>query len=96
MALKLAPVIQELRVHLSQNGSGSAGLRNFILNNYPALKSANPELPILVREAQGVEARLFARYGFGVEKKVVVEGLPESEIEVKLKELVDAGASIPR
>jgi NADH dehydrogenase (ubiquinone) 1 alpha subcomplex subunit 2 len=37
--------------------------RNFIKNNYAALKEANPNLPILVREAQSVEARIFAQYG---------------------------------
>jgi hypothetical protein len=36
---------------------------DFVLNNYVAIKKANPTLPILVREAEGVEARAFARFG---------------------------------
>lgn len=37
--------------------------RDFITKNYKDLKSANPDFPILVREASGIEAKLVARYG---------------------------------
>lgn len=37
--------------------------REFISKNYVSLKEANPNFPILIREASGVEARFFARYG---------------------------------
>ncbi|RUS18025.1 hypothetical protein BC937DRAFT_89214, partial [Endogone sp. FLAS-F59071] len=37
--------------------------RQFITENYTAIKQANPNLPILIREASGIEARAFARYG---------------------------------
>ena len=37
--------------------------REFITKNYVSLKEANPNFPILIREASGVEARFFARYG---------------------------------
>ncbi len=33
------------------------------MSTYPALKKANPDLPILIREAKGASARLFARFG---------------------------------
>jgi NADH dehydrogenase (ubiquinone) 1 alpha subcomplex subunit 2 len=36
---------------------------DFVAKNYLSIKQANPELPILVREASGVEARAFARFG---------------------------------
>ena len=35
------------------------------MSTYAELKKANPKFPILVREAQGVEAKLIARYGEG-------------------------------
>lgn len=35
----------------------------FVAKNYVGIKQANPELPILVREASGIEARAFARFG---------------------------------
>jgi hypothetical protein len=36
---------------------------DFVAKNYSGIKQANPELPILVREASGTEARAFARFG---------------------------------
>jgi hypothetical protein len=36
---------------------------DFVAKNYTSIKQANPELPILVREASGIEARAFARFG---------------------------------
>jgi hypothetical protein len=37
--------------------------RDFIMGSYAELKKANPDFPILVREASGTEAKLIARYG---------------------------------
>jgi len=37
--------------------------RQFIKSSYPHVKKANPDLPILIREAQGTPARAFARFG---------------------------------
>jgi NADH dehydrogenase (ubiquinone) 1 alpha subcomplex subunit 2 len=37
-----------------------------VLSSYAELKKANPDFPILVREASGTEAKLIARYGEGV------------------------------
>jgi hypothetical protein len=37
--------------------------RQFVLSTYPTLKQHNPDLPILIREAQGTPARAFARFG---------------------------------
>jgi hypothetical protein len=33
------------------------------MGSYAEMKKANPDLPILVREASGTEAKLIARYG---------------------------------
>lgn len=38
-------------------------ISDFVAKNYVSIKKANPELPILVREASGIEARAFARFG---------------------------------
>jgi hypothetical protein len=40
--------------------------REFIAKNYVSLKQANPNFPILIREASGAEARFFARYGMKI------------------------------
>jgi NADH dehydrogenase (ubiquinone) 1 alpha subcomplex subunit 2 len=37
--------------------------RHFILSAYPVIKKSNPDLPVLIREAQGTPARAFARFG---------------------------------
>ncbi|KAJ3408846.1 hypothetical protein HDV05_004737, partial [Chytridiales sp. JEL 0842] len=66
---------------------------DFILNQYPALKKANPDLPILVREAQSVEARVFGRYAFGQERKIALENLDEAGVASKLKELAETAPS---
>ncbi|KAJ2232228.1 hypothetical protein IWW45_005129, partial [Coemansia sp. RSA 485] len=54
--------LKELRIHLSQNTPSSKGLRDFIVKEYPGIKKANPGLPILIREANGVESRIIARF----------------------------------
>ncbi|KIY98842.1 NADH:ubiquinone oxidoreductase subunit [Monoraphidium neglectum] len=60
------------------------------------MKKANPDFPILVRECSGVEAKLIARYDFGVEKSVSVEGLDPGNVAKKLQELLSEGAKLPR
>ncbi|KAJ1517457.1 hypothetical protein HMI55_007035 [Coelomomyces lativittatus] len=55
--------IKELRIHLCQTSPASVGLRAFILEQYQSLKKDHPNLPMLIRECQGTEARVFARYG---------------------------------
>ncbi|KAG0232942.1 hypothetical protein BGW41_001689 [Actinomortierella wolfii] len=76
--------LKELRVHFCQTSPASSGLRQFITSNYAAVKAANPNLPILIREARGTEAKIFARFEKGVEKKIVLDGLSAKEIEQQL------------
>lgn len=33
------------------------------MSNYPVIKQHNPDLPVLIREASGTPARVFARFG---------------------------------
>lgn len=37
--------------------------RNFLTKSYPVMKKANPETPILIREALDTEPRVWARFG---------------------------------
>ncbi|ORZ28559.1 thioredoxin-like protein [Lobosporangium transversale] len=80
--------LKELRVHLCQTSPASNGLRQFVASNYNAVKAANPNLPILIREAKGTEAKIFARFEHGQEKKVLLDGLSEKEVAQKLADLV--------
>ncbi|KAJ2147597.1 hypothetical protein IW136_000068 [Coemansia sp. RSA 678] len=80
--------LKELRIHFSQTSAASNGLRDFIVKTYPGLKQANPGLPILIREASGVESRIIARFEQGRERKVVVDSLSASDVEQKFNALV--------
>ncbi|KAI3423831.1 hypothetical protein D9Q98_009667 [Chlorella vulgaris] len=92
----LSKNLQELRIHLCQTSKGSEGARDFVLSSYQELKKANPTFPILVRECSGVEAKLVARYDFGVEEAVKVEGLQKTDISKQLEALVKKGEGMPR
>jgi len=37
--------------------------RNFLTRSYPTMKKHNPHTPILIREANGTEPTLYARFG---------------------------------
>ncbi|KAI9023486.1 thioredoxin-like protein [Phycomyces nitens] len=80
--------LKELRVQFCQTSPSSSGLRDFIAKNYASIKSANPNLPILIREANGAEARIFARFDKGIEQKIVFQNKASEEIEKTLAQLV--------
>ncbi|KAI0083876.1 NADH dehydrogenase alpha subcomplex subunit 2 [Irpex rosettiformis] len=84
----LSPAIREIRILCCQTGAASAGTRQFISSTYPVLKQNNPDLPILIREAKGTPARVFARFERGVEKHVDVENLPQTEVSSKVSQLL--------
>jgi hypothetical protein len=39
------------------------GPSEFVLARYNTIKQHNPDLPVLIREADGTPARFFARFG---------------------------------
>lgn len=61
--MSLPTALKEIRLHLCQSNSASSGLRNYITKNYSNLKSNNPNLKFLIREANGTQARVYARFG---------------------------------
>ncbi|GAA6018085.1 hypothetical protein JCM10207_006076 [Rhodosporidiobolus poonsookiae] len=85
----LPSTVRELRLFGCQQSQGSAGVRAFIQQSYTAVKSANPDLPILIREASGTPARGFVRFERGVEKQVSLEGVSSAEeVERKIASLI--------
>ncbi|ODV89544.1 hypothetical protein CANCADRAFT_27124 [Tortispora caseinolytica NRRL Y-17796] len=84
----LPRAVKELRFILGESGSLSDGLRSFVLRSYPTLRKHNPSVPILVREAQGVEPIVYARFGLGKESSVSVSGKTDKEIEKLIAQLV--------
>ncbi|RYR40040.1 hypothetical protein Ahy_A09g045706 [Arachis hypogaea] len=83
----LSKNIRELRFLMCQ----SSPARTFVEKNYKELKTLNPKLPILIRECSGAEPQLWARFDFGVEKGIKLEGLSEAQISKALEDLVKAG-----
>ncbi|RAL37427.1 hypothetical protein DM860_000121 [Cuscuta australis] len=90
---QLSKNLKELRILLSPHSNSSAPLRAFVEKNYKELKTLNPKLPILIREATSVEPQIWARYDMGVEKGVHVEGFSEQQITNALQDLVKNGPS---
>ncbi|XP_012088667.1 NADH dehydrogenase [ubiquinone] 1 alpha subcomplex subunit 2 [Jatropha curcas] len=91
---QLSRNIKELRVLLCQSSYSSSSARAFIENNYKDLKSLNPKLPILIRECNGIEPQLWARYDMGVERGIRLQGLTEAQILKALEDLVKVGAAL--
>ncbi|KAI0746291.1 NADH dehydrogenase, alpha subcomplex, subunit 2 [Daedaleopsis nitida] len=87
-AKALSPAVREIRILCCQTGSASAGTRQFITSHYPKLKQHNPDLPILIRQAKGTPARVFARFERGEEKNVEVEGLSSSDVASRVSQLL--------
>ncbi|XP_059300507.1 NADH dehydrogenase [ubiquinone] 1 alpha subcomplex subunit 2 [Lycium ferocissimum] len=85
--------LKELRILFSPSLPESAATRSFIEKNYRDLKTHNPKLPILIREATSIEPQLWARYDLGVERGIRLEGLTEEQISKALEDLGKVGAS---
>ncbi|KAL1311334.1 hypothetical protein AAFC00_001511 [Neodothiora populina] len=83
--------LKEVRFHHCQTSDHSAAVRSFLTRAYPTMKSKNPHTPIMIREALGIEPRVFARYEFGQEKMASLKGLDDKAIESKLTELLVQG-----
>ncbi|EPE02758.1 nadh-ubiquinone oxidoreductase 105 kda subunit [Ophiostoma piceae UAMH 11346] len=84
--------LKEVRFLFCQTGSKSEGLRTFINRSYPTMKKNNPNVPILIREAQGTLPKVYARYDLGKETSKPLEGLTEKQIEEVVTQLVKAQA----
>ncbi|GAA5837041.1 hypothetical protein JCM9279_007740 [Rhodotorula babjevae] len=85
----LPQAVRELRLFGCQQSPASEGVRAFIKTAYPAVKQANPDLPILIREAHGTPARGFVRFERGVEKQISLEGASSAdEVERKIASLL--------
>ncbi|KOS14907.1 hypothetical protein Malapachy_0839 [Malassezia pachydermatis] len=80
--------VKEIRLHLSPSGAPSAGARQFLSSHYKSIKSSNPSLPFLIREAQNTPARVFVRFERGVEKNAEIDGLEASAVEKKISDLL--------
>ncbi|KAH7090852.1 NADH dehydrogenase, alpha subcomplex, subunit 2 [Auriculariales sp. MPI-PUGE-AT-0066] len=104
VARAFGPSVRELRFLFCQSAATSAGARfvclmawlswltrrsEFITQHYASLKQANPDVPLLVREAAGTPARVFARFERGVERHTVVDGMSAAQVHEALDRLIE-------
>jgi len=82
--------LKELRFLFCQTSEHSAPVRNFLMRSYPTLKKHNPHTPIMIREASGTAPTLYARFDFGKEKKVSLQGLDDKAIEQQVTQLAQS------
>jgi NADH dehydrogenase (ubiquinone) 1 alpha subcomplex subunit 2 len=86
--------VKEIRFVLSQTSTKSIGMKNWINNNFVALKKANPDTILLVRECKDVDPIITARYDYGAENKILCEYASEPEVEEILGKLVIEGEKV--
>jgi len=86
-AVKLGPLLKEIRIHLCQKSPTSKGVREFIEQQYVGVKQSNPKFPILVRECSGVQPRMWARYDYGRETSVSLENFTGKQVMDTLRSL---------
>lgn len=72
-----------------QSFKSLTNIRQFLTRAYPVFKKHNPTTPVLIREAFGVRPTVFARFEFGKESKIHLDGIPEAEIEKALDSLIN-------
>jgi len=77
--------LKELRILLCDTSKSSKGAREFVEKHYPLLKAANPQLPILIRECNGIQPQVYARYQFG---KEISASLSNESVEGVYKQIL--------
>ena len=88
--------LQELRFQFCQTSEGSKGVRDFIFAHYQEMKKANPRFPFLIRECERLPARAIARFDYGKEIPVPLDGLDKDAVDKRLAEVVSWGSVMPR
>ncbi|VDP08751.1 unnamed protein product [Soboliphyme baturini] len=78
--VRFGPHLKELRLHLCNSSASSKGLREFISKYYVDIKKNNPDLPILVRECDGISPKIWARFEYGKEKSMSVADVNSEQI----------------
>ena len=60
--------------------SYKTNFRAFVNSNYTQIKATDPNLPFIVRECEGAQPCVTARYDYGVERKVYVHDCNSAEV----------------
>lgn len=78
----LSKAVREVRFLFPQ---ATSTLKTFVAQTYPALKAQNPHLPVLIREAQGVQPTVVLRLQNGSEIVKHVDSFSAKELSDFLK-----------
>ncbi|CEO97310.1 Ribosomal protein/NADH dehydrogenase domain-containing protein [Plasmodiophora brassicae] len=89
-AIRFSPLLREIRLHFCQTSASSAGIRSFVVDNYWALRRANPDVSILVRECHGIKPRIVTRFHMTPEQDYNVESFAAGEIADVVKNVTQA------
>lgn len=90
----IASKVRELRLVCCQVSGHSEGVRSFVTNNYALVKQHSPDFPFIVRECENAIPLVTARFDFGVEKKICVEGFSEKDVAKAVEDLLKQADSI--
>ncbi|CAG2179680.1 unnamed protein product, partial [Oppiella nova] len=71
----------------------SSGVRDFIARHYPRVKQTNPDLPVLVREATGIEPKVWARFEYGRESNASLAGLNGDQVLQQIQDILKSDKS---
>ncbi len=58
------------------------------------MKASNPDFPLIVRECEGADPYVIARYSFGVEKTALVDNLDEKQVQQVVADLVKMTSAV--
>lgn len=86
-AFKFSQGLRELRLHLCQTSEASLGARKFVEKYYVDLKKLNPNTPILIREANNVQPKLWARYNLGKEEHLTLTNMNDTQVFAAVEKL---------
>ncbi|KAF0852144.1 mitochondrial Complex I (CI) NADH:ubiquinone oxidoreductase subunit B8/NI8M/NDUFA2 [Andalucia godoyi] len=90
----LSKKVLELRILYDPSAASSSAVRGWLSTQYAVLKTLNPSTMILVRESTGVEPKVIVRADH--EQQVLLSGLSESQIDARLKSIVEKAPELPR
>ncbi|KAK9512806.1 hypothetical protein O3M35_001140 [Rhynocoris fuscipes] len=87
--VKFGRAIREIRMHLCQTSQSSKGVRDFIEKYYVDIKKSNPSVPILIRECEGVQPKLWARMELGKEESSSLKDLSAEQVLEQVKKVAN-------
>ncbi|XP_059179250.1 NADH dehydrogenase [ubiquinone] 1 alpha subcomplex subunit 2-like [Physella acuta] len=87
-AAKIGSHLKELRFHLCLKSASSKGVREYIESSYVNLKVQNPKFPFLVREADNIQPKIYARYALGKESSLPLTNMTKDQVARAVESLI--------